>query len=84
MGAKTKSVSSLTLVRSEVPRHHRRRLPYYFTTEEAHQPITVAENQRDNLFLRLLWKSGVRVSEAISLVLGTLVVRVYPSWARGQ
>lgn len=47
-----------------------RRLPYYLTPEEAHQLIDAAENERDRLFLRLLWETGARVSEAISLRLG--------------
>jgi len=40
------------------------------TPEEAHQLIDAADNQRDRLFLRLLWETGVRVSEAIGLRLG--------------
>ena len=66
MEAKSKPASSLTLVRAQISRHLSRRLPYYLTPEEAHQLIVVAESQRGHLFLRLLWESGVRVSEAIS------------------
>ena len=40
------------------------------TPNEAHQIIDAAENQRDQLFLRVLWETGVRVSEAISIKLG--------------
>ena len=40
---------------------------YYLTPEEAHQLVDAAENERDHLFLRLLWETGVRVSEAIRI-----------------
>ncbi len=45
-------------------------MPYYLTPEEAHRIISASENTRDRLFLRLLWETGVRVSEAIRLRLG--------------
>ena len=67
-GSKTTPV--LTLARVQVSRQLSRRLPYYLTPEEAHQLIDAAENERDRLFLRLLWETGARVSEAISLRLG--------------
>lgn len=51
-------------------RHLSRRLPYYLTPEEAHQLIDATENERDHLFLRLLWETGTRVSEAIAIRLG--------------
>ena len=70
MEDKSKSAASLTLVRSQVSRHLSRRLPYYLTPEEAHRLITATENSRDHLFLRLLWETGARVSEASSLRLG--------------
>ena len=70
MDPKAKSTSNLALARAQVSRQLSRRLPYYLTPEEVHQLIAAAENQRDHLFLRLLWESGVRVSEAISLRLG--------------
>ena len=70
----------MTLARREssiVPRakaiaskHLSRRLPYYLTATESQQLIEAAENERDRLFLRLLWETGVRVSEAIRLKLG--------------
>ena len=47
-----------------------RRLPYYLTPEEAHPLINSTENERDRLLLRLLWETGVRVSEAIRIQLG--------------
>ena len=75
MEAKSKSVSALSLARSQVSRHLSRRLPYHLTSEEAHQLIAAAENQRDHLFLRLLWESGGRVSEAVSLQLGHRIGR---------
>ncbi|MFC1935815.1 tyrosine-type recombinase/integrase [Chloroflexota bacterium] len=64
------STSQVALARSRVSRNLSRRLPYYLTPEEAHQLIDAADNQRDRLFLRLLWETGVRVSEAIGLRLG--------------
>ena len=50
-------------------RHISRRLPYYLTPDEAHQLIDVADNERDRLFLRTLWETGARVSEAIRIML---------------
>ena len=61
---------SLALARSHMSRQLSRRLPYYLTPSEAHQIIGAAENERDHLFLRLLWETGVRVSEAIAIRLG--------------
>ncbi len=48
-------------------RHISRRLPYYLTPDEAHQLIDAADNERDRLFLRTLWETGARVSEAIRI-----------------
>ncbi len=62
--------SSLALARAHVSRHLSRSLPYYLTPEEAHALIDAAENERDRLFLRLLWETGVRVGEAIRITLG--------------
>ena len=59
-----------TLVRAQVSRQLSRKLPYYLTPEEAHQLIEAAESDRDRLFLRLLWETGARVSEAIAVRLG--------------
>ncbi len=67
-GAKPAPV--VTLARAQMSRHLSRRLPYYLTPEEAHQLIDVAENDRDCLFLKLLWETGVRVSEAVRIRLG--------------
>ena len=47
-------------------------LPYYITPEEAHKLIAAAENDRDRLFLRLLWETGLRVSEAINVKLANV------------
>ena len=41
----------------------------YFSPEEAHQLIDTAQNDRDRLFLRLLWETGLRVSEAVNVKL---------------
>lgn len=65
-----RAVSQITLARAQVSRHLSRRLPYYLTPEEAHRLIDAAENERDRLFLRVLWETGVRVSEAIAVQLG--------------
>ncbi len=62
-----RSNSKIALARAQVSRHLSRRLPYYLTPEEAHQIIDAAANERDRLFLQLLWQSGARVSEAIAL-----------------
>ena len=64
--------SGIALARAQVSSHLSRRLPYYLTPEEAHQLIDAADNERDRLFLRLLWETGVRVSEAVALTLGNV------------
>ena len=61
--------AALTLAKAQVSQHLSRRLPYYITPEEAHQLIDAAENDRDRLFLGLLWEMGLRVSEAINVKL---------------
>lgn len=66
---KLSSGSDAALARAQVSKHLSRRLPYYLTPEEAHQLIEVADNERDRLFLRLLWETGARVSEAIAIKL---------------
>ena len=63
----SKSVPHLALARAQVSKHLSRRLPYYLTPEEAHQLIDAPRNDRDRLFLRLLWETGVRVSEAVKI-----------------
>ncbi|MCH7534431.1 MAG: tyrosine-type recombinase/integrase [Bacteroidetes bacterium] len=68
--SRPRPASAMTLARRQVARNLSRRLPYYLTSEEAHQLIDASENERDRLFLRLLWETGVRVSEAIALRLG--------------
>lgn len=60
----------MTLARAQVSRQLSRRLPYYLTPEEAHQLIEAAGSERDSLFLRVLWETGTRVSEAIAIKLG--------------
>ena len=59
-----------------------RTLPYYITSDEAHKLIAATENDRDRLFLRLLWKTGLRVSEAINVKLVGVAGRAYGFWAR--
>ena len=60
----------MTLARAYVLRQLGHRLPYYLTPDEAHALVDAAENDRARLFLRLLWETGVRVSEAIRIKLG--------------
>ena len=63
-------VSAVIGARAQVSRNLSRHLPYYLTPEEAHPLINSTENERDRLLLRLLWETGVRVSEAIRIQLG--------------
>ena len=64
-----KSRSQIAVARSHVSKHISRHLPYYLTPDEAHALIDAALNDRDQLFLRLLWETGARVSEAIGVKL---------------
>ena len=61
------SSTTIAVARAHLSRQVSRQLPYYLTSEEAHRIIDAAQNQRDQLFLRLLWETGLRVSEAISV-----------------
>ena len=65
-----KSGSESALAQAHISRQLSRRLPYYLTLEEVHLLIDATENERDSLFLRLLWETGARVSEAIGIKLG--------------
>ena len=62
----------ISLARAHISKQLSRRLPYYLTPEEAHKLIDAAGNERDELFLRLLWETGVRVSEAAALRLSNV------------
>ncbi len=64
---KPRSKNRSSLARAHISKQLSRRLPYHLTPEEAHKLIDAAGNERDELFIRLLWQTGVRVSEAISL-----------------
>ncbi len=66
------SGTHLAIARAQVSRHISRRLPYYLTPEEAHQLIDATGINRDRLLLRVLWETGVRISEAISLRLADI------------
>ena len=55
--------------RALVSRRLSQRLPYYLTPEEAHSLIDATTTERDRLLLRLLWEAGVRISEALTLML---------------
>ena len=65
--AKPRPAPQIALAQVRVSRDLSGRLPNYLTPEEAHRIISAAENARDHLFLRLLWETGTRVSEAIAL-----------------
>ncbi len=62
--------SALTLAKAQVSQLLSHRLPHYLTATESQQLIEATENERDRLFHRLLWETGVGVSEAIRLKLG--------------
>ena len=64
-----KATSQIALARAHVSRQISRRLPYYLTPDEAHQLIDATDNERDRLFLKTLWETGARVSEAIRITL---------------
>ena len=49
--------------------HLSRRLPYYLTAQEVHLLIEAAVNERDCLMMRLLWETGVRISECVGIKL---------------
>ena len=68
----TNSPSTLALAKARISHHLSRRLPYYLTPEEAHQLINAAETERDSLLLRLLWETGLRISEAVKVKLGDI------------
>ncbi len=64
-----RNTTAIARAKALVSRQISRRLPYYLTPEEAHELVEAAETERDRLFLRLLWETGLRVSEAVALVL---------------
>ena len=53
--------------KAHISQHLSGRLPYYLTPDEVHALIRAIEQDRDQLFVRTLWETGVRVSEAIGL-----------------
>ena len=61
--------SIIPRAKARVSQHLSRPLPYYLTVPEAHKLIDVAESDRDQLFLRTLWETGARISEAIPITL---------------
>ena len=67
MSLARRATSAITLAKAQASQHLSRRLPYYLTPREVHRLIEAVDNERDRLFLRLLWETGVRVSEAIPL-----------------
>ena len=58
---RARSKPVVALARAQVSHQLSRQLPYYLTPEEAHRLMDAAENERDALFLRLLWETGVQV-----------------------
>ena len=60
---------ALTLARNQVSKQLSRRLPYYLTPDEVHRLIEAADTERDRLLMRMLWETGVRISEAIAVKL---------------
>ena len=58
---------ALTLARNQVSKQLSRRLPYYLTPDEVHRLIEAADTERDRLLMRVLWETGVRISEAIAV-----------------
>jgi integrase/recombinase XerD len=60
MGNPVKKSGFLTLVRS-------RELPKYFTLEEVEQVLSQVGNHRDKLLISMLWQTGLRVGELLSL-----------------
>jgi len=65
--ARRDSGNRIAKSRALVSRRLSQRLPFYLTLDEAHALIDATMSERDSLLLRLLWESGVRISEAISL-----------------
>ena len=65
----SRQASSIALARPRVSRQLSRPLPYYLTQDEAHALIEAAEDGRDRLLLRVLWETGVRISEAVRIKL---------------
>ena len=55
--------------KAHVSRHLSRRLPYYLTPHELHRMLEAAASERDRLMMRLLWETGVRISECVSVML---------------
>ncbi len=62
-----RDVPAVAQGRAHVRQHLSRSLPYYLTPDEVHNLIDVTKGARDQLLLRLLWETGVRISEAIAL-----------------
>lgn len=47
-------------------------LPKYFTKEEVHRILDQAKTDRDHLLIELLWRTGARISEALSIKAGDI------------
>ncbi len=60
---------ALTLAKSQVSKQLSRRLPYYLTPDEVYRLMEAADTERDRLLMRVLWETGVRISEAIAVKL---------------
>ncbi len=62
-----KNSTALARRTSSLPALLGRELPKYFTREEVHRILEATENERDKLMLNLMWQTGLRVSELLSL-----------------
>jgi integrase len=61
------SSNALTLVPRSISRVARAELPKYLTREEVGRLLVACNRARDRLILRVMWETGVRVSELTSL-----------------
>ncbi|GAA3970768.1 tyrosine-type recombinase/integrase [Allohahella marinimesophila] len=56
-------------------------LPSYLSLPEVHQLLNVARTPKDHLLVRLLWQTGARISEVISITVGQLTLT--DEWSSG-
>ncbi len=67
LATRSPRLHALTLAKNQVSKQLSRRLPYYLTPDEVHRLIEAADTERDRLLMRVLWETGVRISEAIAV-----------------
>ena len=80
---KSKPATPVALARAQVSRQLSRRLPYYLMPDEAHRIISAAQNPRDQLFLRMLWRPESACLKQSHFGWVTSVGMVSVSWERG-